>query len=52
VPLIEQRVKEAAKLGFKKIMCPKTAKIKFSPPAGVQVLQAGHLQDIVNMFAK
>ncbi|MDR3126123.1 MAG: DNA repair protein RadA [Rickettsiales bacterium] len=52
VPLIEQRIKEAAKLGFKKIMCPKTAKMKFSPPAGIQVLQIGHLQDLVNMFAK
>jgi DNA repair protein RadA/Sms len=52
VPLVEQRVKEAAKLGFKKIMCPKTAKLKFAPPSGTQVLQIGHLQDLVNMFAK
>ena len=50
VPFIEQRIKEAAKLGFKKVMCPKTAKIKFSPPDGVQVLQVGHAQDLVKLF--
>ena len=52
VPFTEQRIKEAAKLGFKRILLPKTNTKKYIAPAGVQITEIGHLMDAVNMFKK
>ncbi len=51
-PLMEQRIKEAVKLGFKKILMPKGLKKKFVSPEGVKITEIGHIQDVVHMFAK
>jgi DNA repair protein RadA/Sms len=47
---MDLRIKEAAKLGFKRAMVPKSSKIKVS--ADVKTVQVGHLQDLVAMFKK
>ena len=55
VSFTEQRIKEAVKLGFKKILIPKSAKSNkknYSVPQDVKVMEIGHLQDVVNMFSK
>ena len=52
VSFTEQRIKEAVKLGFKKILLPKSLKKKYTPPQDVKVIEIGHLQDVVNMFMK
>ncbi len=48
----EQRIKEAIKLGFKKILIPKTTNKKFKFPTGVSIQEIGHLQDIEKLFRK
>ncbi|MDR1009254.1 MAG: DNA repair protein RadA [Rickettsiales bacterium] len=50
VPLMDLRIKEAAKLGFKRVLIPKSSKVQAN--ADVKILQIGHLQDLVNMFMK
>ena len=52
VSFTEQRIKEAVKLGFKKILLPKTVKKKYTAPSNVKIIEVGHLQDVVNMFMK
>lgn len=52
VSFTEQRIKEAVKLGFKKILLPKSLKKKYTAPIGVKIIEVGHIQDIVNMFMK
>ena len=52
VSFTEQRIKEAVKLGFKKILLPKSLKKKFSFPDNVKAIEVGHIQDVVNMFMK
>ncbi|MCL2440043.1 MAG: DNA repair protein RadA [Alphaproteobacteria bacterium] len=50
VPLVDMRIKEAAKLGFTKALVPKSAKIKAS--ADIQIIPIGHIQDLIPMFMK
>lgn len=52
VNLMDLRVKEAAKLGFKKVLMPKSIKKKNLPDLGIKIIEIGHLQDLVNMFMK
>lgn len=52
VNLMDQRIKEAIKLGFKKILLPKSSRKKSTPPSDVKITEIGHLQDLVNMFMK
>jgi DNA repair protein RadA/Sms len=48
----EQRVKEAAKLGFKRVLMPRSQKSKAAHVDGIKVAEVGHLQDLAAMFAK
>jgi DNA repair protein RadA/Sms len=48
----EQRVKEAAKLGFARALVPRVQKSKAAHFAGIKVVEVGHLQDIVALFNK
>ncbi len=52
VNLMDLRVKEAAKLGFKKVLMPKSIKKKNLPDLGIKIIEIGHLQDLINMFMK
>ncbi|MCR5506835.1 MAG: DNA repair protein RadA [bacterium] len=52
VSFTEQRIKEAVKLGFKKILLPKSMKKKYTAPDNVKIIEVGHIQDVVNMFMK
>ena len=52
VSYTEQRIKEAIKLGFKKILIPKTTNKKFKFPTGAIIQEIGHLQDIEKLFRK
>ena len=52
VSFTEQRIKEAIKLGFKKILLPKSLKKKYTVSQDVKIIEIGHLQDVVNMFMK
>lgn len=52
VNLMDLRVKEAAKLGFKKVLMPKLIKKKNLPDLGIKIIEIGHLQDLINMFMK
>ena len=45
-------LREAAKLGFKKVLMPKSIKKKNLPDLGIKIIEIGHLQDLVNMFMK
>jgi DNA repair protein RadA/Sms len=47
----EQRVKEAAKLGFARALVPRSIKSKFHVP-GIKVIEAGHLQDLAALLSK
>ena len=49
---MDLRVKEAAKLGFKKVLMPKSIKKKNLPDLGIKIIEIGHLQDLINMFMK
>jgi len=51
VPLMEARIKEAAKLGFKRVMLPKSGKLS-GADFGIKIIQIGHIQDLVAMFRK
>lgn len=52
VNLMDLRVKEAAKLGFKRVLMPKSVKKKNMADLGIKVIEIGHIQDLVNMFMK
>ncbi|MBD5397962.1 DNA repair protein RadA [bacterium] len=52
VNLMDLRVKEAAKLGFKRVLMPKSVKKKNMSDLGIKVIEIGHIQDLVNMFMK
>lgn len=52
VSFTEQRIKEAIKLGFKKILLPKTTNKKYSVPNNIKVFEIGHLQELIKMFHK
>ena len=52
VSFTEQRIKEAVKLGFKKILLPKSLKKKYTVPENIKIIEIGHIQDLVNMFMK
>ena len=52
VNFMDLRIKEAAKLGFKKVLMPKSVKKKNMPDFGIKIIEIGHLQDLVNMFMK
>ncbi|MGN0929368.1 MAG: DNA repair protein RadA [Alphaproteobacteria bacterium] len=52
VNLMDLRVKEAAKLGFKRVLMPKSVNKKNMSDFGIKVIEIGHIQDLVNMFMK
>ena len=52
VNFMDLRIKEAAKLGFKKVLMPKSVKKKNVSDFGIKIIEIGHLQDLVNMFMK
>ncbi len=52
VSFTEQRIKEAIKLGFKKILLPKTTKKKYTAPDGIKIHEIGHIADLIQMFHK
>lgn len=45
VSRIEQRVQEAAKLGFKRVICPKRNLDGWTPPASIQVIGVNTVQE-------
>jgi DNA repair protein RadA/Sms len=48
----DQRLKEAAKLGFKNGVVPMSKSRKSStPPAGMRIDAVGHIQDVADMFS-
>ncbi|MDR2098809.1 MAG: DNA repair protein RadA [Rickettsiales bacterium] len=47
---MDLRIKEAAKLGFKRAMVPKSGKLKAA--TDMKIAQVGHLQDLAAMFKK
>jgi DNA repair protein RadA/Sms len=52
VPGAEQRIKEAAKLGFSRALVPRAPKGKAVRAAGIKIVEVGHLQDVVALFNK
>ena len=48
----EQRVKEAAKLGFSRALVPRAQKSKAAHVPAIKVVEVGHLQDIVALCNK
>ncbi len=52
VNLMDLRIKEASKLGFKRVLMPKSVKKKIPQDFGIKIIEIGHLQDLVNMFMK
>lgn len=52
VNLMDLRIKEASKLGFKRVLMPKSPKKKNSQDFAIKIIEIGHLQDLVNMFMK
>ena len=49
VSRIEQRVQEAAKLGFKRVICPKNNLEGWTPPAGIQVIGVSTLREALEV---
>lgn len=49
VSRIEQRVKEAAKLGFKRVICPKKNMDGWTPPASIQVIGVNTVQEALEV---
>ncbi|WP_404450842.1 DNA repair protein RadA [Virgibacillus necropolis] len=48
VSRIEQRVQEAAKLGFKRVFCPKKNLDGWTPPASIQVIGVNTVQEALD----
>ncbi|WP_085993709.1 DNA repair protein RadA [Oceanobacillus senegalensis] len=49
VSRIEQRVQEAAKLGFKRVICPKNNLDGWTPPSDIEVVGIDTVQDALNI---
>jgi DNA repair protein RadA/Sms len=49
---IELRIKEAAKLGFKKIFISSSQKISFQTPKGISIESCNKIQDVVPKIFK
>lgn len=49
VSRIEQRVQEAAKLGFSRVFCPENNLDGWTPPADIQVVGVKSIQDALNI---
>ncbi|ASN03706.1 DNA repair protein RadA [Virgibacillus necropolis] len=49
VSRIEQRVQEAAKLGFKRVICPKKNLGGWTPPSSIQVIGVNSVQEALNV---
>ncbi|WP_337017737.1 magnesium chelatase domain-containing protein, partial [Oceanobacillus massiliensis] len=49
VSRIEQRVQEAAKLGFKRVICPKNNLDGWSYPKGIQVIGVSTVQEALEV---
>lgn len=49
---MEQRLKEAAKLGFKHAMIPALHGKKLPVPTGIKLAETGHLKDILPLFTE
>lgn len=49
VSRIEQRVQEAAKLGFKRVICPKKNLEGWTPPASIQVIGVNTVQEALEV---
>lgn len=49
VSRIEQRVQEAAKLGFKRVICPKNNLDGWTFPAGIRVIGVGTVQEALDV---
>src|SRR5699024_10378104 len=49
VSRIEQRVKEAAKLGFKRIICSKNNLDGWTPPKGIEVIGVKTVQEVLSL---
>ncbi len=49
VSRIEQRVQEAEKLGFKRVICPKNNLDGWTPPAGIQVIGVQTVQEALEV---
>jgi len=48
VPQLERRVKEVARLGFKRCLIPKTGP-RFPAPEGIELITAGTLKEAVDI---